>query len=255
MSFVSLGFTLAFVALALIVAVWRRLGIERDLVIAVIRATIQLLAVGYILKFVFTAKTPVYTILMVLLMIGVAVMNAKNRGQGLRGIWWRLAIAITLTTVFTVGFLLIVHIIPWQPRYVIPLSGLMTGNSMVLSSLFLNRLASETRARKEEINVLLSLGAAPHQAAQHVVKHSIKASMIPTIDTMKTIGLVQLPGIMTGLILGGADPIQAVRYQLLIIFALLSAAALTSVTLGILTQDSLFNRHQQVIESLQRKEA
>jgi putative ABC transport system permease protein len=255
MSFVSLGFTLAFVALALIVAVWRRLGIERDLVIAVIRATIQLLAVGYILKFVFTAKTPVYTILMVFLMIAVAVLNAKRRGQGLEGVWWRLAISITLTTVFTVGFLLIVHIIPWKPQYVIPLSGLMTGNSMVLSSLFLNRLASETRSRKEEINVLLSLGASPHQAVQHVTKQAIKASMIPTIDTMKTIGLVQLPGIMTGLILGGADPIQAVRYQLLIIFALLSAAALTSVTLGTLTQDSLFNKHQQIVESLQRKEA
>jgi putative ABC transport system permease protein len=254
-SLLSLSFTLAFVAVALAIALWQRLGIERDLIVAVVRATVQLLIVGYLLKVVFATKSSVFTVLMVLLMIAVAVENARRRGKGIPGVWWRLAIAITLTTFVTIGFLLVTRIIPWTPQYVISLSGLMTGNSMVLSSLFLNHLISETKNRREEVNVLLSLGATPTQAIRHVVKRAIRTSMIPTIDSMKTTGLVQLPGIMTGQILAGQDPVTAVRYQLLILFALLTAAALTSITLGYLTKGSLFNRHQQLLQTFGHREA
>ena len=255
MSLLSLSLTLAFVAVAFGVALWQRLGIERDIVVSVVRATIQLLIVGYILKWVFSSKSSLYTVLMVLIMIAVAVENARRRGRQIPGVWWRLTIAITLTTFVTIGFLLAVRIIPWTPQYVIPLSGLMTGNSMVLSSLFLNNLVSETKNRREEVNVLLSLGATPAQAIRHVVNRSIRTSMIPTVDSMKTTGLVQLPGIMTGQILAGQDPVTAVRYQLLILFAILSAAAITSITLGYMTKNSLFNRHMQLLQAFTHREA
>lgn len=255
MSLLSLSFTLGFVAIALGIAMWQRLGIGRDLIVAVVRSTIQLLIVGYILKFVFGTKSTLFTVLMLLIMISVAVENARRRGKVIPGVWWRLAIAITLTTFITVGFLVVTKVIPWTPQYVISIGGIITGNAMVLSSLFLNHLISETKNRKEEVNVLLSLGASPNQAIRHVVKRAIRTSMIPTIDSMKTTGLVQLPGMMTGQILAGQDPVVAVRYQLLILFALLSASALTSITLGYLTKASLFNRHMQLLPSFNRREA
>lgn len=255
MSLLSLSFTLGFVVIALGVATWQRLGIQRDMIVSVVRATIQLLIVGYILKALFASKSTFFTVLMLLVMISVAVENARRRGKGIPGIWWRLAIAITITVLFTVGFLVVTRVIPWTPQYVISIGGIVTGNAMILSSLFLNHLSSETKNRREEVTVLLSLGATPTEAIRHVVKRAIRTSMIPNIDSMKTTGIVQLPGMMVGQILAGQDPVVAVRYQLLILFAVLSAAALTSITLGYLTKGSLFNRHMQLLETFTRREA
>jgi putative ABC transport system permease protein len=245
-SLLSLSLTLAFVACAIVLSIRTRLGLEKDLVVATVRATVQLLAIGYVLKFVFSAKTIWFTLLMVAAMVLVAAWNANQKSRMKKPVFWNLVFAIALTETVTMAFLLSLRILPFSPQYVIPVSGMIVGNSMVLSSLFLNRLHSEVEARREEILLLLSLGGTPKQAIRHVLRSAVKASMIPTIDSMKTTGLVQLPGMMTGQIIAGADPIQAVRYQLLILFALLSAAAITSMTLGALTYPALFNRYQQL---------
>lgn len=247
MSLLTLSFTLAFVALALILSLWQRLGLERDIAVATIRVTVQLLVVGYILKAVFTLADPVFILLMIAVMLAVAAHNAAKRGQGLPGPGWRVLAAIALTEVVTQGFLLALRIVPPTPQYVIPISGMIIGNAMVASGLFLNRLRAEAETRRDEILLLLSLGATPKQAVLPVLKSAVRASMIPTIDSTKTTGLVQLPGMMTGQIIAGADPVQAVRYQLLILFAILASAALTSITLGFLTYSGLFNAHQQLV--------
>lgn len=101
------------------------------------------------------------------------------------------------------GTLLTLHIIPFTSRYVIPISGMVIGNAMVLSSLFLSRLSSEADLRKEEIQLILSLGGTPKQAVRQILTSSMKLSMIPTLESQKTLGLVQLPGMMTGQILAG----------------------------------------------------
>jgi putative ABC transport system permease protein len=124
---------------------------------------------------------------------------------------------------------------------------MIIGNSMIVSGLLLDRMRAEARARRDEIRLVLSLGGTPKQAAASVLRGAVRASMIPTIDSTKTTGLVQLPGMMTGQIIAGADPIQAVRYQILILFAILAAAALTSIILGLLAYPSLFNRYQQLV--------
>jgi putative ABC transport system permease protein len=247
MSLFTLTLTLGFVMIAILLSVWQKLGLERDMVISTIRATVQLLIVGYILKAVFSLQDPIFILIMIALMVGVATQNAKKRGTGLRGITWRVLTAISISEVVTLGFLLVLHIVPPTPQFIIPISGMVIGNSMVIASLFLNRLQSEAKGRKPEILLLLSLGGTPKQSIRHVIKEAIRASMIPTVDSMKTIGLVQLPGMMTGQIIAGADPIQAVRYQLLIVFSLLAEAALTSMILGFLTYPCLFNEHQQLV--------
>ncbi|SFU54429.1 ABC transporter permease [Alicyclobacillus macrosporangiidus] len=247
MSLWALAMTLAFVAAAMALSIWQRLGLEKDMVVAAVRATVQLLAIGYVLKFVFHVDHAALTAAMVLLMSVVAADNASRRGQGLAGRFWRVWVAVMATEIATQGFLLAARVIPPEPAYVIPISGMIIGNAMVASALFLNRLRGEAQARRDEMTVLLSLGATPRQASRAVVKAAVKASMIPTIDSTKTMGLVQLPGMMTGQIIAGADPIKAVRYQLLIVFALIASAAITTMVLGALTYGRLFNQHQQPV--------
>lgn len=247
MSLLTLSFTLGFVAIAMFLSAWRKLGLEKDMLIAAIRVSVQLLIVGYILKAVFLLESIWFTVLMVSIMAIVATLNVRKRGKSMRGLIWRLFVAIAVTEVVTMGFLLLMRIVPPTPQYVIPISGMIIGNSMVVASLFLSRLQSGVRDRKAEIQVLLALGGKPKQAIHHVLKEAISNSMIPTIDGTKTTGLVQLPGMMTGQIIAGADPIQAVRYQLLILFAILAAAAITSMMLGLLVYPGLFNEHQQLL--------
>lgn len=249
MTYTSLSLTLIFVLIPLLLSKTLKLGLEKDTLIATIRSIIQLLAVGYILKFVFYAQSYIYIFLMIALMILVATLNARKKGKGIKGITWKIALTLLTVECVTQGVLLGFDIVPSTAQYIIPISGMMIGNSMVLSVLFLNRFTSEIASHQNEIELILSLGGTPKQAIQRQLMHAIKASMIPTIESQKTIGLVQLPGMMSGQIIGGADPIQAVQFQLLIIFALLTAATLSSIMIGFLSYPALFNERMQVIET------
>jgi putative ABC transport system permease protein len=223
-----------------------KLGLGKDLIITSIRASIQLLIIGYILKKVFGFGHPAVIVIMLLLMIFVASQNAAKRGKGLPHIFWKIFLTITIVEMITQTFLLGLRIVPATAPYIISISGMIIGNSMVIANLFLNRLKGELNIRKEEVVLILSLGGSIKQSVFSILKQSIRSSLIPTIEGQKTIGLVQLPGMMTGQIIAGADPVQAVRFQLLIVFMILSAATLTSIILGFLTYPSLFNRYQQL---------
>jgi putative ABC transport system permease protein len=248
MSSIALLSTLVFVAFAILLSRWQKVGLEKDIVIGTIRAAIQLIAVGYILHFIFDLESWTLIILMITVMITVAVLNAKKKGKGFPGIGWRIAAAITTTEILTMGLLLTLRIIEPTPQYVIPLSGMIIGNGMVVSGLFLNRLKSEIETRRDEIKVYLGLGAASKQAISHVMRNTVKASMLPTVDGLKTVGLVQLPGMMTGMIVAGADPIEAVQYQILIMYSFTSSAAIIAIIMAILTHRLLFTKAHQFIE-------
>lgn len=248
MTFTTLSLTLIFVFIPLVLSKTLNLGLEKDTIIATIRSIIQLLAVGYILKFVFDAQSFLYIFLMVALMIVVATLNARKKGEGIQGITWKIALTLVVIEAVTQGVLLGFHIVPATAQYIIPISGMLIGNSMVLSILFLNRFTAEITNRYDEIELILSLGGTPKQAIHRQLINAVKASMIPTIESQKTIGLVQLPGMMSGQIIGGADPIQAVQFQLLIIFALLTTATLSSIMIGFLSYPALFNKRMQILE-------
>jgi putative ABC transport system permease protein len=128
-----------------------------------------------------------------------------------------------------------IRLIPATPPYVIPISGMVIGSSMVVAGLFFTHMKREVETSRGEIETLLCLGASKRQAIQEVLKRAVKSSMIPTFDTMKTIGLVQLPGTMTGMIIAGASPIEAVRYQIMIMFSFATAATVTAVILAMLS--------------------
>ncbi|NHN30881.1 ABC transporter permease [Paenibacillus agricola] len=246
MSTTALGFTLVFIAVTVLVSMRQKLGLEKEILIGTIRSALQLLLVGYVLQFVFNANQPLLLILIVGLMIIVAAWNASRRGKGLRGIVWRVICSIAATETITMGMLLSLRIIEPTPQYIIPLSGMIIGSAMVVSGLFLNQMQLQIQAAKGEIEALLSLGATARQAIQQTLKRSVKSSMIPTIDGMKTIGLVQLPGMMTGMIVAGADPVEAVRYQILIVLILMASASLSSMFLGLLTYKLWFTKDEKL---------
>lgn len=204
----------------MLVSIWQKLGLEKDIAIGTIRSAVQLLAVGYVLQFIFHTGHIVFIILIIFFMICVASWNAAKRGKGLPGLVWRIALAVSASEMLMMGILLGLHIVKATPQYIIPISGMTIGNAMVVSGLFINQIKQEIRRSKGEIETLLSLGATAQQAMQEVRARAVKFSMIPTIDGMKTVGLVQLPGMMTGMIIAGANPIVAVRYQILIVFPL-----------------------------------
>jgi len=228
MSWLALSLSLGFVGLAAIVSRYQELGLEKELAIAVVRTLIQLTIAGYVLSYVFASQHLIFMVLMLALMMGVAAQNAAKRGKGIPRALRIVLIGIVISEALSLMLLLFIGI-PGTPQYIIPLSGMIIGNSMVASGVTLNRLSSEFKLRRGEVELALSLGAAPKKASLSVVKAAVKAGMIPTIDSMKTVGLVQLPGMMTGQILAGADPIQAVRYQLLVMFMISGATAITSL--------------------------
>lgn len=245
MNNITLVITLIFVAIPFLLTKTLRLGLEKDIMIATVRSIIQLLIIGYVLQFVFDSENLLYILLMVTLMIVTATHNASKKGKNIPGITWKIAITLLTVEILTQSILLGLKIVPPTAQYIISISGMVIGNAMVLSILFLNRFSAEIEARHEEAELILSLGGTPKQAIHKQLLQAIKASMIPTIEAQKTMGLVQLPGMMSGQIIAGADPLQAVRFQLLILFLLLTSAAVTSILLGFLSYPTLFNKRMQ----------
>lgn len=247
MSYLTLSLTLIFVLIPFLLSKTLRLGLEKDIIIATVRSIIQLLGIGYVLKFVFDSESLIYIFLIVMLMIIVATLNVRKKGTTIKGITWKVASTLAFVEILTQSILLGFRITPPEAQYIISISGMIIGNSMVLAILFLNRFEAEVEAHQNEAELILSLGGTPKQAIHTQLINSIKASMIPTIESQKTMGLVQLPGMMSGQIIAGADPVQAVQFQLLILFLLLTTAALTSIMLGYLSYPTLFNQRMQML--------
>ncbi|MBN6186086.1 iron export ABC transporter permease subunit FetB [Aneurinibacillus sp. BA2021] len=247
MSTLATAATLSFVLIAMLLSLRLKLTLEGDMLVSTIRAIVQLLAIGYILEFIFSSNHPVFIVCVLLVMLLVAAHNSAKRGKGIPHVFIRVLFTITIVSAFTLGIMLAFHMIQWKPQSVIPIGGMIIGNCMIVSSLLLNQMRERSVVMREEILAALSLGATSRQASERLTRESIRAGMIPIIDAMKTVGLVQLPGMMTGLIIAGASPIEAVRYQLLIMFSYTAASALTSIILGFLIYPTLFTRAHQYI--------
>ena len=247
MTFTTLAITLAFVCIPLVLSKALNLQLGKDVIIATIRAIVQLLAIGYVLQLIFDQQNVVFSFLMVAIMIAVATLNARKKGAQINGITWKLALSLCVIEAIVMSVLVGFHIVPATAQYIIPLSGMAIGNSMVMSILFLNRFTAEIEAHEQEVELILSLGGTPKQAIHRQLITSIKASMLPTIESQKMIGLVQLPGMMSGQIIAGADPVQAVMFQLLVQFMLLTTASVSSVLLDFLSYRTLFNQKLQII--------
>ena len=241
-----LVFSLILVGEALYFSIQFRVKMEKDIIFAAIRATIQLILIGYILSFVFSLDSPIYTIFMIMVMGGVATINAAKRGKEVKGAFWISAVSIFSSTIVTIGILSGFHIIPFHPQYIIPVAGMVIGNVMSAASVSLIRLHEEIRANATRIEAALSLGARPKKAVEEVLKKAVKISMVPVVDRAKIVGIVSLPGGMSGMILAGADPISAVKFQIVIMYMLLGSPFLTVGIAVLLAYKQYFTKHMQL---------
>ncbi len=146
----------------------------------------------------------------------------------------------------TLVMMLVLDIIPSTARYVIPIAGMVIGNTMNVASVTGLRLLEDTQAQRPRIEAALALGASPSQATHGIVRGSVRLAMVPVIDSTKTMGIVFLPGAMTGMILAGADPLEAVRLQVVVMYMLLAAVAMTASAVALLVPRELFTPQQQL---------
>lgn len=225
----------ALVLIALALSLWQKLGLEKGLVVGAIRATVQLVAVGYVLVWLFDVDRWYLVLAVLAVMVIVATLTAARRQSKssgdrraivpIAGVAILVGAGLTLAYVTTV----VVHVSPWyNPRYLIPLFGMIVANSMNAAALALERLQSEMEARRGEVEAYLALGATPGQACAEATRRATVAAMIPAVNALAVVGVVSLPGMMTGQILAGADPALAVRYQLVVMFMLTAATAITA---------------------------
>lgn len=227
-------------------------GQGRDLVWSALRMIVQLLAVGYLLHLVFALERPLPVLLLLVVMMGFAVQTVAARVKRRMPRFYRivgLAILVGCGGSTFVFCTLIIGLTPWyDPRYLIPLAGMIIGNSMTGASLAAERLAGEMAERREEIETALCLGGSSRLAARTAVSQAFRAALIPPINAMAAMGIVFLPGMMTGQILSGTPPILAVRYQIGIMCVITGSVAVTAFLILLLGARSYFTSAHQLRE-------
>jgi putative ABC transport system permease protein len=228
-SLVEVAASLALVAIAAAVSLWRRAELEDDLALAVVRSFLQLTAVGYVIQAIFDSDSLWLVAGLLAVMVGFGAFTARSRARAVPGALSPLVLALATAAVTTLGLVLALGVFEPEPRYLVPVGGMVIGNAMTAAAVSLNRLADEIRASAGQIEATLALGATSRQAARAVVTRSLRSGMIPLIDSTKTTGVVFFPGTMVGMLLAGADPLDAVRLQLILLWSLMGSVALSAV--------------------------
>lgn len=234
LSVLQLSIAYIFVILLLIIFKSRGIRRERQILIASIRMTIQLTIMGYILMFVFNNSSWWLTSIMIMIMIIFAIYNSIKSVKVTmspelkRIITFSIIIGAISTTVFFI--IIVLQVKPWfNPQYFIPIAGMILGNSMTGISLGANKLCNDIQEKRIEIENSLMLGATPVSATRVIVNSAFDSSILPTMNNMLTIGIVSIPGMMTGQILSGTFPLTAIKYQIGIMLAILGSTALSNV--------------------------
>ena len=225
-----------------------RIGIHRQILWAALRMVVQLVAVGYLLRFIFALNSPLATLAIIIVMAVIAAreiaVRPRQRFKGIEG-YGLTTVTVFLATFVTGGLALTTAIRPqpwFDPRYAIPLAGIILGSVLNAGSITLDNLLGTLSRERPAIEAQLGLGAPFLVATKPLLRDSVRRGLLPIINQMSAAGIITLPGIMTGQILAGMDPVDAVKYQILLMFLLAGAsgiAALTvaSLALGRLTDD------------------
>ena len=242
----GLYYSLGLIVVVLLVSLAEKLQLEAELGLAALRGFLQLTLVGFALVWVFTFEN-LWIIAGVLAAMTLAAgLIAKKRGEGIPRVFPIVVFSLALSLCLTLSLLLLGKSIEPGARFLIPLGGMILGNSMNGAGLTLNRLRAEMELRRAEVLVYLSLGASARQSVQKILKEVLRASLIPAIDTMKALGVIFMPGMMAGMIIAGKSPLLAVRYQIIVMFMLLASAAITNVLVVLLGYRQFFNTRQQL---------
>ncbi|MEM9196121.1 MAG: iron export ABC transporter permease subunit FetB [Myxococcota bacterium] len=258
LDFLDLAIATLLVVVAGLVSFAMRLRLERRLLFATVRTVVQLLLVGYLLTWVFGVDHPLLLAAVMTVMIVAASRAALDRsgrtfpGARLRSLF-TLMLTATATTFAVTEF--VVGVEPWyRPQYVIPLLGMVLGNGLTGLSLCLDHLLETLDQERLLVEGDLAMGATRWEAAREPLRRGVTRGMIPILNAMAVVGIVSLPGMMTGQILSGTDPLTAVKYQIVVMFMLAAGTALSCMLMSFLVYQALFDaQHRLRAETIRRK--
>lgn len=245
--------SLTLVGIAIAISLWQRLELERSLLWASARAIVQLLAVGAVLAFVLSPAVPlIVSWVWVVFMVIFAADTVRRRAPEVPGALqlalgsMALACTVSLLVLFGLG------IFPLNARTLIPLSGMVVGNSLTGTVVAARRVVGELSDKRSEVEARLALGLSSREASRPYVREALRTAMISQIESTKAVGLVFLPGAMTGLILAGETPISAVLVQAAVMFLILGAVATTAAAMSLGLARRLFTPDHRLVRLSRR---
>lgn len=239
---------MAVVALAIVLSFIQQIGLEKEMAYSIFRAFLQLSIIGFVLEFIFTQKNVAWIILAYLFMVSVAGYTAGERAKQVPRGKVIAGASILAGTAVTMFLLVVLDVFPFTPRYIIPVAGMMVGNAMTVTGVTIKKLREDLKLQKSLVETALALGATPRQATQVQVKRSLVIALSPVLDNAKTVGLIALPGAMTGLIMGGASPLEAIQLQIVVMNMLLGASTISSLASTYLCWPVFFTDSYQLNE-------
>lgn len=247
-----IGLAAAFVFLLILLAIIRkeRLGHEWELILSTVRMTIQLILVGFILTFIFDNPSVWFSLIALMLMLTFAVINTYRRvGDVTRDMKKIVAVAMFTGNGITILYfiILVFRVEPWfQPQYFIPIAGMMIGNSMTGITLGIDGLITGVKDNRMVIENALMLGGKPSLVVKEITGRAFYQALLPTINSMMGMGIVFLPGMMTGQILAGAPPMAAIKYQIAIMLGIMGSVTLTVYIVIKWSSRTFFNQRGQL---------
>ncbi|GEQ05882.1 iron export ABC transporter permease subunit FetB [Staphylococcus gallinarum] len=255
MSTTALALTGLLLLFPIIVSYKEKLHIIKDLLVSTIRAVIQLVILGYLLHFIFNINQKWVLIIFVLIIIVNAAWNTIGRASVvMHHVFLISLISIFIGVALPLVGVVLTGAIEFKPNEVIPVSGMLASNSLIAINLAYQNLDREFVKEMSQIESKLTLGANPKLASKDTIRQSIKTAIVPTIDSVKTYGIVSIPGMMTGLIIGGVAPLDAVKFQLMVVFIHTTATIMSALLATYLSYKQFFNQRDQLIarEMVQR---
>lgn len=246
---IVLALVMVLFVVVIMISIVKKVGIAREYTIALIRGGIQLFATATVLYFIFEFEFWYYPIWLILAAMAVMGGYTSARRAGKMPRAYRIttpSILIGATIVLIV--LAVTGAMPMEPQFVIPLAGMVFGNSMTICSLALTRLIREFETNKPALETMLSLGATPKEAMKEYSRMSIRSALIPNIDSLKTLGIIFIPGAMAGLLIAGTNPILAAEYQIIVYLMIIGGGIITSLAVVTLSKRLLFTKAHQLAE-------
>ena len=248
-SWINVSIATLFIVAAGLCSIYLKLGLERDLLIGTLRTFLQLALLGYVLKAVFSINDPLVVFLLFSFMIYFSAKLISGRVKEKRVPYFLPVLASMFLSYMIINIFvmsIIVKVEPWYyPVYFIPVGGMIIGNSMNAISISINTWFEGLKKDRDRVELFLSFGANPQESTDSNFRESVKSGMIPSINALMSVGVVSIPGMMTGQILAGTDPLIAIKYQVIIMLILAGSTALsTALALNIVRKLSFTKNHQ-----------
>lgn len=242
----SLVLSTLLIMLAVSIDFKEKIGLSKDIIIAAVRAVIQLIIIGYVLAYVFQVDNAWLTLVMVAVMIFNASYHAHSTSKGIPNSFRTSLLSIGLGTALALIILVASGTLAWTPSQIVPITGMISSSAMTTIGVIYRTLTMQFNDRRQQVQEKLALGATAKQASMSILRDSIRIGMMPSISSTKTVGLVSLPGMMSGLMFAGIDPTQAIRYQIVVMFMMISVATISSFIASYLTYQKFYNDQLQL---------